>query len=461
MIDISGKLGDVLEKGSITSKALSLVPYAGNFLRYYRLLSQSQWWSRAELEEYQLQQLNRMLNHAYENVPYYRRVFNERGLKPKDIQDFRDLQKLPYLTKDVVRNNPNDLRARNYSESQLERVTTGGSTGTPLSYYYERGVSRAIEWAFIKALWDRIDYRFSDKCIILRGQSLGPDRLWKPTFFGRWLMLSSYRMTDQYLPQYIEKIRQYRPRFIQGYPSAITILARYMKARKIEPFKGLRAVICASENVYPEQKRLFEDAFRCRVFSFYGLSERVALAGACEHSDYYHVAPEYGVLELVRPDGTEVKGDGKGVIVATGLTNYAMPLIRYNTGDISSYVYEKCACGRDYPMLKGVEGRLANAYIVGRNGRLIPTTGLQGHTRLLDCVERYQLYQDTKGEVVLNIVKKESFSDKDFGPILAEFHDRLGDDVKIEVRVVDDIPLTARGKLNYVVQKLPVEINEF
>jgi phenylacetate-CoA ligase len=147
-------------------------------------------------------------------------------------------------------------------------------------------------------------------------------------------------------------------------------------------------------------------------------------------------------------------------VVATGLTNYAMPLIRYNTGDISSYVHEKCACGRDYPLLRGVEGRLANAYIVGRNGQLITTTGLQGHTRLLDCVERYQLYQDTEGEVALNIIKKETFSDKDFSPILAEFRNRLGDDVKIEVRVVDDIPLTGRGKLNYLVQKLPVKIDD-
>ncbi len=79
-------------------------------------------------------------------------------------------------------------------------MKSGGSTGTPLGFYYERGVSRAIEWAFIKALWDRIGYHFADKCIVLRGQSLGPDRLWQPTFFGRWLTLSSYRMTDQYLP---------------------------------------------------------------------------------------------------------------------------------------------------------------------------------------------------------------------------------------------------------------------
>ena len=315
MVEISSRVDDVLKKDSITSKALSLVPYTGNFWRYYRLLNKSQWWSRARLEEYQLQQLNRLLNHAYENVPYYRRVFDELGLKPKDIQDTRDLQKLPYLTKEIIRSNPDDFRARNYPESRLERVRTGGSTGTPLSFYYERGVTRAIEWAFIKSLWDRIDYHFADKCIVLRGLSLGPDRLWQPTFFGRWLTLSSYRMTDQYLPRYVKKIRQYRPRFIQGYPSSITILARHMKARKVEPFRSLRAVICASENLYPEQKKLFEDVFQCRVYSFYGLTERVALAGACEHSDHYHVAPEYGVLELAGPDGREVKGDGRGVIV--------------------------------------------------------------------------------------------------------------------------------------------------
>jgi len=102
------------------------------FLKWYNFLQESQWWSKEKLEEYQIQQLSKLLNHAYKNVPYYRRVFDERGLKPKDIQDFKDLQKLPYLTKEIIQDNLPNLVARNYPRSKLRYATTGGSTGIPM-----------------------------------------------------------------------------------------------------------------------------------------------------------------------------------------------------------------------------------------------------------------------------------------------------------------------------------------
>ena len=84
----------------------------------YKFLQESQWWSREKLEEYQMQQLAKLLTHSYENVPYYRRMFEERGLRPENIQDFDDLRKLPYLTKDIIRENLSDLLAQNYSKSR-------------------------------------------------------------------------------------------------------------------------------------------------------------------------------------------------------------------------------------------------------------------------------------------------------------------------------------------------------
>ena len=134
---------------TITAKAIRLLPALPAFYRTYCLLKKSQWWTRERLEEYQLQKLGRLLNHAYENVPYYKKVFDERGLNPKDIQDFNDLRKLPFLTKEIIRDNLGDFKARNYPAGKLEYVTTGGSTGVPLGFYYEKGVSRAQEWAFI------------------------------------------------------------------------------------------------------------------------------------------------------------------------------------------------------------------------------------------------------------------------------------------------------------------------
>ena len=183
----------------ITGKAISLLPALPAFIKTYRLLKKSQWWSREQLEEYQLQQLGKLLNHAYDNVPYYRRIFDERGLKPKDIQNLGNLQKLPFLTKEVFRDNLYDLRARNYPTHKLEYVTTAGSTGPPLGFYYEKGVSRAIEWAFMKTQWDRVGYNLRDKCAVLRNnvvKSADRGRFWETTLFGRWLILSSLTLTS-------------------------------------------------------------------------------------------------------------------------------------------------------------------------------------------------------------------------------------------------------------------------
>lgn len=462
MVEISSKVDDVLEKDSITSKALSLVPYSGNLLRYRRLLSKSQWWSRTQQEEYQLLELGRLLDHAYANVPYYKRVFGERGLKPKDIRDFGDLEKLPFLTKEIIRNNLDDLKAKNFPAARFEYVTTGGSSGIPLGFYYDKGKSRAVEWAFIRSLFGRVGYRFNDKCLILKGSIVNTSDLWKYTFFRRWLVLSSYYMTEGNLPGYVDKIRQFKPRYIQGYPSTITMLARYMRAHRVVPFDSIKAVICASENMYPGQRELLEETFQCRVFSFYGHSERVVLAGECEHSTDYHVFPEYGIFEVVREDGAVVKNAGdSGFIVGTGFTNYAMPLIRYKTDDATTLIGGKCKCGREYQRIGKVEGRWLQEFILAKDSRLIPMTAINMHSDLFDNVEQFQFYQDREGEVLLNVVKKAGYTGRDTEYIKKELQKKLGTDVKLDICFVESIERSVRGKHRFLIQKLPVKVTDF
>ncbi|MDN5340179.1 MAG: hypothetical protein PWQ30_1288, partial [Euryarchaeota archaeon] len=153
------RLGErICDRESFTTKALGLLPAYSVYRKTYAFLRESQRWSREELEAYQARALSRLLDHAYRNVPYYRRVFRERGLVPGDIRSPEDLKLLPYLTREDLQNNLPDLKARNYPESAFEYVTTGGSTGIPVGFYYEKGVSRAREWAFMKTQWDRVGY---------------------------------------------------------------------------------------------------------------------------------------------------------------------------------------------------------------------------------------------------------------------------------------------------------------
>jgi len=349
--------------------------YGRVFWETYNFLQESQWWSREKLEEYQMQQLSKLLHHAYENVPYYRRTFDEWGIKPKDICNFDDMRKLPFLTKDIVRDNLEQLLARNYPRSKLRYVTTGGSLGTPLGFYEEKGVSDLREWAFMLMLWERVGFNIGARSVVLRGNVVRhahKGKLWEYDPVSRSLILSSFHMNEDALREYVARIRQFAPAFIQAYPSAITILAEYMKTNRLEPFGSVKALLCGSENLYPWQRALLEEVFRCRVYSWYGHTEKAVLAGECEENSYYHIFPEYGFVEIIGKDGKPAKPGELGEIVATGFNNYACPFIRYRTGDLAVVAADKrCSCGRNYQLIERIEGR-EQEYLVAKDGSLVP-----------------------------------------------------------------------------------------
>jgi len=441
------------------------IRYGKAFWETYKFLQLSQWWSREELEEYQLAQLSKLLDHAYENVPYYRRVFDERGLKPNDIQDFKDLQQLPYLTKKIIQENLPDLVARNYPKSKLKYVTTGGSTGIPLGLYHEKGVSNAKEWAFMTMQWNRVGYKFGDKCIVLRGnvvECASKGKFWVYDPINKNLILSSYHITDETLPKYIAKIRDFKPDFIQAYPSTIAILARFMTENSIEPFPTVKAILCGSENLFAWQREQLEEAFQCRVYSWYGHTEMAVLAGECEKCTYYHVFPEYGFVELIGKDGKPVTNeDEMGEIVATGLNNFICPLIRYRTMDLAVRANNKCICGRNYPLLKKVEGRLQEL-VVTKDKRLITLTALifAQHFEAFSKVKEMQLVQEKEGMLTIRIVKKAEYLDSDQHEILSKMQKAVGSGLDINFEYVEFIPRTQSGKYKFLIQKLPIEFGD-
>lgn len=432
--------------------------YGRVFRQTYDFLHKSQWWSKERLQEYQMTRLSRLLHHAYQNVPYYRRVFDERGLRPEGIRGFEDMKKLPFLTKTVIQNNLDDLIAENYPRSRLENVMTGGSTGNPLAFYDEKGISTARERAFIYSLWNRVGFNPGDKRVVLRGkivQSANKDRFWKYNPLDRVLVLSSYQMTDKTLPKYVEKIRQFKPDFLHVYPSAITILARFMKENHIGPFPSVKALLCASENVYSWQRALLEEVFKCQVFSFYGHTEKAVLAGECEKGTSYHISLEYGFTEIINARGEPVENEGEtGEIVATGFSNQAMPFIRYKTGDIATFSTKTCGCGRNYPLIKEISGRVQD-FLVSRQNHLIPLSTIQyevlGDSNL---IRQFQFYQEKAGEVEVNIVRAKANQEDEEKRILDALHQGVEEDISFHIKYKVQIPKTSSGKNRLLVQRL-------
>ncbi len=448
-----------------------LIPYEKRlgkvFWDTYNFLQESQWWSKEQLEEYQIVQLEKLLKHAYENVPYYRRVFDERELKPKDIKDFDDLKKLPYLTKEIIQNNLEDLVARNFPMSKLQYRTTGGSTGIPLGFYQDKNRAESVERAFMLTQWERVGFKIGDKSVVLRGdvvRSASKGNFWKYNSANKNLILSSYHITDKTLLDYIGKIREFRPDFIQAYPSAITILARSMKENNIKKFPSVKAILCGSENLYSRQRKLLEEVFQCRVYSWYGHSERCCLAGECEKSNYYHIFPEYGYTELIGEDGKQINMENElGEIVATGFNNYVFPFIRYRTQDFAISVNnrKRCECGRNCRLLKKIEGRLQD-FIVANDDSLITLTALifAQHFDAFGKIKNMQLYQDCVGEVIVKIIPTNNFLKEDSNEIIKKMESAVSGKIKVEIKIVDKIKRTQSGKYKFLIQKLPIKFGE-
>lgn len=370
----------------------------------------------------------------------------------------QDLRMIPFLTKEIVQEQRESLKATNYPSSSFELMNTGGSTGFPMDFYVEKGRWHARLMAFTKIMNEWADVHLLDRCAFITGR----DTPWKYQLFGRVLVLSSYYMSEKNLPIYIEKIKKLKPTYFLTYPSAISILASYMNDHSIEKFPTVKTIICHGETLYEWQRKLVEEIFRVRVHDQYGNREQTALGSTCECSNFYHMFPEFGVLELIDEEGNRVTTeDGIGEIVGTGFHTGHFPFLRYRTGDLGVYTSQVCSCGRNYPLLKRIEGRILDV-VVSKKKRVMPFTRIQHLVvNVTRNVKECQFYQDTEGEIVLRIVQKEQYSQNDTDAIQQRFQQLFGDEFDLCITFVDAIPRTKRGKYKFLIQQLPLDFSSY
>lgn len=423
----------------------------------YNFLKESQYWSQEKIKKYQFNKLRQLIKHSYENVPYYKKLLNNNGIGYKDINNFEDFQKIPFLTKEIVRKNIKELKSMNYSKYSFSYLTTGGSSGFPLKFFDEKSISYVKELAYTKAVLDRIGYDYKDKLIIFKGATIPSaekGKFWRYSNFGRSLVFSSFYMNENNLPKYIKKIEQFNPKYLLGYPSAITIFGKYIKKNNIKKIQNIKGIICGSETLYKWQKKFLEEIFGCKVLDIYAQSEQVAFAASCEENDKLHFFPDYGYIELIDKNGRVIYDNNiKGEIVGTGFKNFIFPFIRYRTGDFGEYSNEKCRCGRNYLIMKNIKGR-KQEFIITNDDRYISMAAMNMHSDVFDNVEQFQFYQEKKGEVIFRIIKNDFYSDKDSQNIIHELQKKMGKNIVLKLEFVDELQKTFRGKHSYLIQKL-------
>lgn len=432
--------------------------YGEGFIRSRELLEQSQWYSSEQLTAYQDEQLRHVVKHAYETVPYYRRVFDARRLKPEDFKSQQDLVKLPILTRKDIQSNFEDLRSRAFSKKQLSLGHTSGTTGSPLEVYHDAKVihityalmDRQYRWANAK-LW-----RFGDRIAVLRGNVIVPVArrrapFWRRNYYHNQLLLSSFHMSPENLPIYLRELERFAPVVIDGYPSTVYLLARYLLS--IDRTFPVKAVITGSETLYDFQRTTIEKAFDCRIFDYFAAAERVLFATECDHHEGHHISAEYGITEILDDQHQPLPAGQQGLLVGTSLHNYGMPLLRYITNDVSALKTRRCSCGRSLPLMEDVTTK-AEDILALRDGRMISPSVLTHPFKPMHCVEQSQIIQEDYDRITIKIVPNGAFRPADAEHLIREFKARLGEDMHIEIETVQELPRTRSGKFKWVISKV-------
>lgn len=430
----------------------------GRFRQQVRFVDEAQWWPAEKTRAFQVEVLRRLCTLAYEKTPYYKRLFSTVGFHPSDLKQVEDLRLLPMLEKDAIRQHRDEMCTVASHAPQVDYTSTGGTSGAPLSFYIDANRS-ASEYAYLLAGWQRVGFRLGTPTAVFRGRVVPEDRPgWRYEYdpLLRHHFYSTFHMTDENMRQYLDHVRQLGPCYLHVYPSSATMLARYMLRAGVEPPKNVQGLIAESEIIYPEQRHLIEGLFEQRLFSSYGLTEKVVAASECEYSTNYHVWPTYGFFELVDEQGRAVTTPGeRGEIVGTGFINTVMPFLRYRTGDFAAYVGERCEeCGREHLLVTDIRGHRIQETLVARDGARISWTALNMHDDTFERVVRFQFYQDTPGRAVLRVVPAQGFSREDQTRIQRNLGVKFAGRMDIELEMVESIPLSRSGKAIYVDQCL-------
>lgn len=420
-------------------------------VRVRREMEQSQYWPAEKLEALRVDRLRALCDHAGRHVPYYRDLFRRLDFQPEKVDSVNALQRLPLLDKATIRTHQQGLKSE--QARGLARFNTGGSSGEPLIFFIgKERVAHDVAAKWRATRWWGVD--IGDPEIVLWGSpiELGSQdrlRLLRDALM-RTKLLPAFEMSPDRVAGFIREIRAMRPKMLFGYPSAFSHIAQHAEAHgtRLDDL-GIRVAFVTSEQLYDHQRALIERVFGCPVANGYGGRDAGFIAHQCPAGGL-HLTHEDIIVEIVDAEG-HVQGPGQaGEIVVTHLATRDFPFIRYRSGDVGVLDDRPCACGRTLPLLREVRGRTSD-FIVARDGTVMHGLALIYIIRDLPGVRQFKIVQESLDLTRILLVTDDRFDAGRLTGIERDAKARLGEEVTVEVRLVDDIPPEKSGKYRYVV----------
>jgi phenylacetate-CoA ligase len=417
-----------------------------NTLELLAQIERTPFLSAEQIQEIQFGRLSALLGHAEAHVPYYREMFQKLHISSQDVRSWNDFQRLPVLTKKIVRERERDLVRDDVSLESLLPHFSGGSTGVPLKFYRSREYMAASDAGLYRSLM-QCGWRLGEMIAYIWG---GNERLYAMSrlefelrqFLRRMHQFDPFRSGPKELDIWAKRFRTLRPSVVFGYASTVARFAEFLETEgeKLPPVRG---VFTTAEKLYRPQREVIERAFECRVFDLYGSSEVQNIAAECRNGNM-HVCTDFVVVEEEKP----FLADEPRPLLLTSLWNWSTPFIRYRNEDCGYLVDGTCTCGSNFPLMRLEIARISDNFVLP-GGRVVHG---EFFTHLMygsEGIVNFQFHQTAPNHITLWIVGKgeAAVRQQKIQSVIREIRELSPEyEITVDVRETASIPLTAGGK---------------
>jgi phenylacetate-CoA ligase len=429
-----------------------------------QLLRSIEWEQPENIRELLTRRLVELLRHAWVNTEYYKAVLEDCGAVRDGVVNLECFEDIPCLTKDIIRKEGERLRSKSLpSGCNPYRNSTGGSTGQPLSFwqdsrYWDVNVASKIYHFEVlgKQLGEpEMKIWGSDKDLF--EGTIGLKAKLQNLFYNREFA-QCFHMNEESIRAIIHQIDTYKPKLIWSYRDGMDEVAKYVKRHHLQPHAPA-AIVCLGGTLYPHIAERIREAFDSPVINAYGSREMGDIGFECLNTEGLHISAHSHHLEAVDEIGTPVM-EQEGELVVTSLMNYAMPFIRYRIGDRGKLTARACSCGRGFPLLETVSGRMIERFVTATGEHVDPIyfVHLMGVVYGNDAIKRFQVIQEDYLKIRINIILEPGAHSTHVQPTLDRVSEKIrlvmGQECEVIYDFVEDIALTKSGKYLYVISKV-------
>lgn len=427
----------------------------GNRLAELKQLHNMDYVDNDKLKQLQEEKLTLLINHAYKTSDWYRPIIEQANIISREKVSLENLRKLPVTTKIDIRENTHKFISTGYPSNKLVTAKTGGSTGVSLNLYFDEHCQQKRNaaqmyadelagWeigARVAAVWGNppVARTFKQKV--------------RSYLLERTIYLDTMDLNPTSMSAFIKHWQQFQPEVIFGHSHSIFIFAKYLVDNNIQALRP-QGIVTTSMMLLDHERAIIEQAFHCRVTNRYGCEEVGLIAVECDRHEGMHINSPHIILECLDANDQPVAPGESGKLVITDLNNFGMPLIRYRVEDVGVLSNQPCSCGRTTPLLKRLEGRVADFLKKADGGQVAGVSLVERTLTKIPGIEQMQLVQEKINELIINRVKGVEYNEETDSYLIDEFRQVFGDGVSFIINDVQAIPQEKSGKYRFSICKI-------